>query len=148
MLPVASRQDGQGDVVTFAGSLAGLGQGFGQLRAILDRHPLPPGTRYRCELVFEEIVTNIIRHGYADDQEHRISVTVAIDGDRVELHFEDDGVAFDPRQPVPPRLAPPHSDRGGRGLALVRSVAERLHYERTPLQQNHLCVTVAADPNR
>ena len=93
------------EVLTFAASRAGFEQGFGRLRAILDRHPLLPGTRYRCELVFAEIVSNVIRHGYGDNQEHRISMTVAIHGDRVELHFEDDGVAFDPRQPVPGRAA-------------------------------------------
>ena len=138
-----------GHVLTFAGSPAGFEQGFGQLRTILDGYPLQPRTRYWCELVFEEIVSNIIRHGYADSQEHRISTTVAIHGDRVELYFEDDGVAFDPRQPVPARAeAAPHSDCGGRGLLLVRSIAERIDYERTPQQRNHLRVTIAAGPNR
>jgi serine/threonine-protein kinase RsbW len=148
MFHVTPRRDGQGDVVVFAGSRAGFEHGSGQFRAILDRHPLQPGTRYRCELVFDEIVSNIIRHGYADDnQEHRISVTVAVEGDRVELHFEDDGVAFDPRQPVPAREVPPDTDYGGRGLVLLRSVAERIDYERTPQQRNRLRVTVAAGSN-
>ena len=65
-----------GDVLTFAGTRAGFEQGFGQFRAILDRYPLQSRTRYGCELVFEEIVRNIIRHGYADNQEHYISMTV------------------------------------------------------------------------
>ena len=66
----------------------------------------------------------------------------------VQLHFEDDGVAFDPRQPMVARVeALPHSDSGGRGLVLLRSVAERIDYERTPQQRNHLRVTVAAGPN-
>src|SRR5262245_59167784 len=136
------------EVVAFAGSRAGFERGLDTLRAILDRHALEARTRYRCELVFEEIVTNIIRHGYADDQEHHISVTVAVDGDRVKLHFEDDGVAFDPRQPVPPRAESVDSDSGGRGLTLLRSVSERIDYERTPHQQNHLDVTIAAGANR
>ena len=42
----------------------------------------------------------------------------------------------------------PHSDSGGRGLVLLRSVAERIDYERTPQQRNHLRVTVAAGPNQ
>ena len=148
MLQMTPRRDRQEDVVLFAGSRAGFEHGSAQFRAILDRHPLQPGTRYRCELVFEEIVSNIIRHGYADDnQEHRISVTVAVEGDRVELHFEDDGVAFDPRQPVPPREVPTDTDYGGRGLVLLRSVAERIDYERTSQQRNHLRVTVAAGSN-
>lgn len=136
-----------GEVLTFAGTRAGFEQGFGQLRAILDRYPLQSRTRYGCELVYEEIVSNIIRHGYADNQEHRISMTVAVQDDRVELHFEDDGMAFDPRQPVLTRAeAPPDSDSGGRGLVLLRSIAERIDYERTPQQRNHLRVTVATDP--
>lgn len=135
------------DVVAFAGSRAGFERGLTGFRAVLNRHALEPRTRYRCELVFEEIVSNIIRHGCADDQEHHISVTVAVIGDRVTLHFEDDGVAFDPRQSVPARESV-GSDSGGRGLALVRSVSERIDYERTPNHENHLDVTIAAGPNR
>ena len=33
---------------------------------------LPQNARYECELVFEEVVTNILRHGYRDDREHDI----------------------------------------------------------------------------
>ena len=130
------------DVIAFDGSRAGFEQGLGLLGALLDRLALDPRTRYRCELVFEEIVSNIIRHGYADDREHQISVTVAVDSARVTLHFEDDGVAFDPRQPVPAPAELVDSDPGGRGLALVRSVSERIDYERTQ-QQNLLDVTIA-----
>src|SRR5262245_12705281 len=133
------------DVIAFAGDRAGFKQGASDFHALLDRHPLQPRTRYRCELVFEEVVSNIIRHGYTDNDEHRVSVTVAVDGDRVTLRFEDDGVAFDPRQAAPaPAEAPPDSDLGGRGLALVRSVSERMDYERTPHHRNHLRVTIAA----
>jgi serine/threonine-protein kinase RsbW len=135
------------EVLTFAGTRSGFEQAFRQFRAILDRHQLQPRARYRCELVFEEVVSNIIRHGYADDLEHRITLTF-IHSDHLELNFEDDGVPFDPRQPVPARAEPsPGSDDGGRGLVLVRSVAERLDYERTPEQRNHLTVTIAASRN-
>src|SRR5262245_36931756 len=114
------------EVIAFAGSRAGFEQGLGEFRTILDRHTLDPRTRYRCEWVLEEIVTNIIRHGYADHQQHQISVTVSVDGDRLTLHFEDDGVAFDPRQPVPARPESVDSDSGGRGLSLVRAVSEHV----------------------
>jgi anti-sigma regulatory factor (Ser/Thr protein kinase) len=94
--------------------------------------------------VFEEVVSNIIRHGYTDDLEHQITVTF-VHSDPLELNFEDDGVAFDPSQPLPARAGPsPGSDDGGRGLVLVRSVAERLDYERTTGHRNHLTVTIAA----
>jgi serine/threonine-protein kinase RsbW len=131
------------DVLTFAGTRAGFEHGFRQFRSLLDRHHLQPGVRYRCELVFEEVVSNIIRHGYADDREHAISIAVGLRGNHVELEFEDDGVPFDPREPVPARAdAPSDSDSGGRGLVLVRSVAGRLDYRRSPQHRNHLTVSI------
>jgi anti-sigma regulatory factor (Ser/Thr protein kinase) len=136
------------DVLTFAATRAGFERAFRQLRTILDRHPLQRRARYRCELVFEEVVSNIIRHGSADDRKPRISMTLGLRGDRLELRFEDDGVPFDPRQPAAaPVESPLGSDRGGRGLLLVRSVAEHLDYERTPQQRNQLTVTIAAGPS-
>jgi serine/threonine-protein kinase RsbW len=134
--------------LTFAATRAGFERAFRQLRTILDRHRLRPRARYRCELVFEEVVSNIIRHGSANDRKRRISVMLGLRGDHLELQFEDDGVPFNPCQPAaPPAEPPPGSDSGGRGLLLVRSVAERLDYERTPQQRNQLTVTIAADPS-
>src|ERR1700741_53303 len=125
------------DVLTFAGTRPGFEQGFQQFRALLDRHHLQPRLRYRCELVFEEVVSNIIRHAYADDAEHSISLGLVVDADYVELRFEDDGVPFDPRQPVARRRDDSQElDTGGRGLVLIRSVVERLDYERPPEQHN------------
>jgi anti-sigma regulatory factor (Ser/Thr protein kinase) len=133
------------DVLTFAATRAGFERAFRQLRTILDRHHLRPRARYRCELVFEEVVSNIIRHGSADDRKPRISMILGVGSDRLELRFEDDGLPFDPCQPATAPAEPPAgSDRGGRGLLLVRSVAERLDYERTPQQRNQLTVTIAA----
>jgi len=131
------------DVLTFAGTRPGFERAFRQLRTILDRHNLHPEVRYRCELVFEEVVSNIIRHGYDDDREHRICLVLGVHGNNLELLFEDDGVPFDPRRPMAARPAPPpDSDNGGRGLRLLRSVADRLDYERTPTAHNHLTVAI------
>jgi anti-sigma regulatory factor (Ser/Thr protein kinase) len=133
------------DVLTFAATSAGFEHAFRQLRTILDRHHLRRRARYRCELVFEEVVTNIIRHSFAGERQSRISVMFGRRGDHVELQFEDDGLPFDPRQTAAAPAELPDSDSGGRGLLLVRSVAERLDYARTPQQRNQLTVTIAAD---
>src|SRR5262245_39186752 len=114
------------EVLTFGGTRPEFEQAFHRFRGILDRHDLPTRTRYRSELVFEEVVTNIIRHGYADERAHEISVTLEPHGGDLELQFEDDGVPFDPRQPPAPREPSVDSDSGGRGLHLLRSAAKRI----------------------
>ena len=44
-----------------------------------------------CKLVFEEVATNIIRHGYTDSGDHQIQVSIDYHEDVVVIGFEDDG---------------------------------------------------------
>ena len=48
-----------GHVLTFPGTRAGYTRAFADLRRALDDRGLPENARYNCELVFEEVVTNI-----------------------------------------------------------------------------------------
>jgi serine/threonine-protein kinase RsbW len=135
-----------GHVLTFLGTLAGFERAFGDLRRTLDGHPLQHEVRYKCELVFEEVVTNIIKHGYADNgREHGIEVALDFRDDVIVMSFEDDGVPFDPReQPSAERSGSILDVKvGGRGLSLVRQAARRMEYERTPQHRNRLTVTIA-----
>jgi anti-sigma regulatory factor (Ser/Thr protein kinase) len=50
-----------GHVATFSGTRAGFVRAFSDLRRTLDQRELPQKARYECELVFEEVVTNILR---------------------------------------------------------------------------------------
>ena len=98
-----------------------------------------------CELVFEEVATNIIRHGYPDGGEHEIDVSLDVDQDALVLCFEDDGIPFDPRETTgrPHPVGGPSETLGGRGLLLIDKAAKSLNYERTPQGRNRLTVTVA-----
>jgi serine/threonine-protein kinase RsbW len=133
-----------GHVLTFPGTRAGFADAFDDLRRTLDGHPLGFGTRYNCELVFEEVVSNIIRHGYRDDRDHEIEVSLEFAGPGIVMRFEDDGLPFDPAeyQPVAPSGSIDDLKPGGRGLLLLRSAARRLQYERTSKDRNRLTVTV------
>ncbi len=134
-------------VLSFPGTRAGFVRAFADLRRALDARHLQPRTRYNCELVFEEVVTNIIKHGFAGGGDHRIDVHVDFPDRQVLLRFEDDAAPFDPVHQAPV-VEPARSIReariGGRGLALLRKASERLHYERTPDHRNRLTVTIAA----
>ena len=130
--------------IAMPNTLAGLKQGLNGLGTWLESHKLGTETENRARLVFEEIVTNVIRYGFADTGAHIIHAAAQLDGDDLRLSFEDDGRSFDPR--TAPVLAPNHSlaqaSIGGRGLILVRAAASRIDYERTSEGRNRLTVTL------
>jgi serine/threonine-protein kinase RsbW len=137
---------GQPHVLRVVGTLAGFERSAEDLRSALDVRGVSGRARSRVELVFEEVVTNIIRHGAADGGDRVIDVSLTCGDEAIVVTFEDDGRPFDPlQQPAPPM---PRSIEaapiGGLGIKLVRAAASDLRYERTPDARNRLTVTVAA----
>jgi anti-sigma regulatory factor (Ser/Thr protein kinase) len=103
------------------------------LSEYLEARGVEPRALYRCELVFEELVANAIRHGVPGVAGPRpVDVGVAVSADAVELVFEDDDAPFDPTAaPEPPRPeAIDAAPIGGLGIAMVRRSALRLEYAR------------------
>lgn len=115
---------------TFAG-LAQLSERAGQALA---EAAVDAKTAYAVQVVIEELVSNIIRHGQGGDAgpDGDIQVLMAIDSAAVQLHLADSGPAFDPAAAPEPELDVPLEARqvGGLGLHLVRSMTEHLTYER------------------
>jgi anti-sigma regulatory factor (Ser/Thr protein kinase) len=132
--------------------MAGFEQAFGTLQSELDRDDLNPGTRYSVELVFEEIVANIVRHGSGagDVSGVDVAVDVHVGGDAIVMTFDDGGVPFDPiGRPDPKKpTCIEETPIGGLGLMMVRKAATDMRYERTPEQRNRLVVTLPAVPKK
>jgi anti-sigma regulatory factor (Ser/Thr protein kinase) len=103
-------------------------------------------TRYHLELVFEEIVGNIVRYGAPRGGELYIDVSIKIGADGIAIAVEDDGIPFDPcgrsNEALPATLA--EAPDGGFGLRIVRHIASTMQYERTANQRNRLVVTLSA----
>jgi anti-sigma regulatory factor (Ser/Thr protein kinase) len=140
----------------FPATPAGFEQGFAGLHAALEREELSARTRFDAELVFEEVVANIVRHGAgaADGAPARRAVEVWVSFEAANgalvLTFEDDGAAFDPRTLPDPQPARSLEDAsvGGRGLMLVRRAASRIDYTRLSEGRNQLKLTLpCAVPN-
>jgi len=142
---MAQGKAADGSCVSFANSLAGLKQGLEALKAWLTAANAGQQAEDRAFLVFEEIVTNIIRYGFNDSKEHAIDVSFARNDGELTLIFDDGGRPFDPRGVPNPDLHRPLANApiGGRGIYLVRKTAKRLDYERTPKGRNRLTVIVA-----
>ena len=83
-------------------------------------------------LVLDEVVINVMRHGYGDDQRHEILVTLSLDDELLTMEVEDDGRPFNPVDAPPPDLDRPIEDRpiGGLGIHLVKSSVETMAYRR------------------
>lgn len=132
----------------FAATLAGFGQAFNELRQALDAENLTPSlsARYNIELIFEEIVGNILRYGAPHGRELHVTAQVHRESDRIVVTVEDDGIPFDPcrgTQPALPRTLQEDRD-GGFGLMMVRHASSAMHYERTEAERNRLTVTLSA----
>jgi anti-sigma regulatory factor (Ser/Thr protein kinase) len=82
--------------------------------------------------VLDEIVINIIAHGYDDEHEHQIRVSLALEGDILAIQVEDDGKPFNPLEVPPPNLDLPIDDRpiGGLGIFIVRSTVNEVEHRR------------------
>jgi len=97
-----------------------------------EEHQFPAELVMTMHLVLDELVANIINHGYDDTAEHQIHVTLGADGSELTIRVEDDGRPFDPLQVPPPDLDLPLEERpvGGLGIHLVRSVMDAVEYQR------------------
>jgi len=84
------------------------------------------------DLVLDELVSNVIRHGLKDNGEHFIEVNLHCDRRDLTLEVEDDGVPFNPLDAPIPDITLPIEERrvGGLGIHLVRQFMDTLAYER------------------
>jgi serine/threonine-protein kinase RsbW len=129
-------------VLRFPGTPMGLDGAVRSLRQILDARQLPPQHRHDVELVFEEMASNIVNYGQPSGD---VEALVRFN-DETTLTFEDDGVAFDPRDhPAPPVPTRREELRiGGLGIMLVKTICSRIDYARTPEQRNRLTLEIPA----
>ena len=87
-----------------------------------------------CSLAvaFDEMLSNIIHHGYNDDSEHSIKIILSSKGKDFIGTIEDDAVAFNPLLHPDADTSLPLSERkiGGLGIHLVRKMMDKMEYKR------------------
>lgn len=89
-------------------------------------------TEFQIILALDEIVSNVIHHGWKNDGEHQVWVRVARLKDELRMEVEDDAMPFNPLEfPAPNMDQPPEErDAGGLGIHLVRQFMDGLEYQR------------------
>lgn len=94
---------------------------------------LPSSIAFNINLVIEEIFSNIVFYGYADNAEHTINITFSTNPGQVKIKIEDDAQEFNP-------LILPltncscstvnNAQIGGLGIHIVKSLMDDLNYSR------------------
>jgi sigma-B regulation protein RsbU (phosphoserine phosphatase) len=93
---------------------------------------LPDEIRRRINIVFDELLNNIISYGFDEDIEHPIEVHVELERHRLVIEIMDDGRPFNPfGQETPDTTLSLEARKiGGLGIHLVQKVMDEVTYER------------------
>lgn len=113
-----------------------------EVTSLGERENWPVAMTYRVQLVLEELVLNIINHGFdsSDSGSRLIEVNLNSGPESLTIGLLDNGRPFDPLSDAPdPDTGAAMEDRpiGGLGVHLVKTMMDELHYRRED-GMNHL----------
>jgi sigma-B regulation protein RsbU (phosphoserine phosphatase) len=93
---------------------------------------VPKAVSRKMNLVFDDLLNNVISYAYKDRQKHEIDIRIEVTKDRLAVTISDDGVPFNPFGTATPDTTLSVEDReiGGLGIHLVRSMMDEVDYQR------------------
>jgi phosphoserine phosphatase RsbU/P len=99
---------------------------------LLESRPVSAKRKYAVRLALDELLSNVIKYAYEDEDVHRIALKLEM-GSPFALTIADDGKPFNPLEDAPPPvLDGPVEDRpiGGLGLHILQKMGMKLDYRR------------------
>lgn len=105
------------------------------IEGLTSRHGIPSNVQFGIELCLEEVVSNVIRHGYAGAEDRSVVVRFVMPRDSYfAFVVEDEAPQFNPLDAPDLKAIDPEDDAriGGQGIRLLREFANTVEYERTP----------------
>ena len=92
----------------------------------------PEGTRYNLLVALQEMVTNVLRHGYRLDESKPVEVVFDLSEESMRITLRDQGPAFDPltHEAVEVVDEAMPTEAGGHGIRIAKLVMDRVDYER------------------
>jgi anti-sigma regulatory factor (Ser/Thr protein kinase) len=117
--------------VELQSDLAELARLAGVVADFANTAELPSEFAGTLNLCLEEVVTNVIVHGYKE-QRGTVRISLTAQPGEAMAEVEDDGPAFDPLARPAPNLDLPIDERpiGGLGIHLVRNLMDNVTYRR------------------
>ncbi len=123
------------DRLTLRSQLADLSLVSRWVQALASRHRFSDRTSFAIDLCLEEALSNVIRHGYADDPTRKLDVAFQMSPEgRVSFVIEDAAPHFRPFDPEAPPAAPAATPLeelvpGGQGIPLMRQFADAVEWQ-------------------
>jgi len=125
-----------------AGSPEGIRRAAGDLDAFAAVNRLPAAAVWPFQVVLDEMLSNIVHHGYEEQGGGSpIEVQLELGEGVLQLTIVDDAAPFDPLGAAAPDTTRPAEQRpvGGLGIFLVRKLMDDVEYERRDGRNRLVC---------
>ncbi len=121
-------------IINIKSRLSGIEIMTEQLGKMCKEWDINDDVAFSMNLALEEIVTNIINHGYNGREEYPITIRFTLDKHDLRIQIKDGAPEFDPFDlPEPEDLDKPLEERniGGLGIHLVKKFTDNFSYRRS-----------------
>jgi serine/threonine-protein kinase RsbW len=128
-------KDTTGELLKVRSRLSELARIRPWIESLGSRHAIPANTLFAMNLCLEEVLSNIVQHGYPGKPDQSVAVHFANPRQNYfVIVVEDDAPPFNPVDaPEAPALnLLDEIHVGGQGIRLLRRFADALEYEATP----------------
>ena len=122
------------DRIVLSSELSQISRIFPWIEALASQYEIVESLQFAINLCLEEAVSNVIRHGYANQAGRFIAVRFMISSEgNLVFTVDDDAPPFNPLEAASlPVLDEQGETRiGGHGIRLIRGFADMLEYEPT-----------------
>jgi serine/threonine-protein kinase RsbW len=118
--------------ITIANRIPEIRRAADFLDGFLAQHSVPDAVAKELHVIVDEVLSNVIRHGYEDDRPREIGLALARSAHEITLEVDDDGRPFDPTTAPaqPSRARRGKVTPGGLGLVFVRELSDSVSYRR------------------
>jgi sigma-B regulation protein RsbU (phosphoserine phosphatase) len=119
-------------IITIRNSLSEIDKVNQRFNTFADHCGIPKTLSQKVNIVFDELLNNIISYAYDDNNEHNIMIDLEFFGDRLSITITDDGIPFNPIEAKEPdtELSLEEREIGGLGIHLVCNLMDRVSYKR------------------
>lgn len=111
-----------------------------RLHDFADAHLSTDESIHRAQLLFNEALTNALKHGNDFEPEKQITVDVRANGHGLMFSVEDEGLGFEPESVENPVTEENLCRTHGRGIHLIEELADEVAFE---CDGRRLCVTIS-----
>jgi len=118
-----------------------------KFNAFAEAHSIPTRAARSINLVFDELLNNIVSYAFEDEESHVIRIRIELAGHRLAVTIRDDGIPFNPfaRDRPDTSLSIEEREIGGLGVHLVSNVMDEVSYSR-PASDNVVTLVKYLEP--